>query len=414
MRYCSLGNIYHKFGVQTIVNAAGPVTRLSGALMSEEVSQAMKEASSYCVDIAELQARAGEIISEMTGAEGGYVSAGAAAGLLLATAACVAGLDPGKMNRLPDTSGMKDEVIISRSHRNFYDHAIRSVGVKLVEVGISDRFSGAGVRDTESWEIADAVTDRTAAIAYVNNTLVRPLLSEVIEIGRTYGIPVIVDAAGQLPPVSNLKRFISEGADLVCFSGGKAIGGPQGTGILCGRQDLISSVALQHLDQDVLFELWNPPSSLIHKDSLPGAPQHGIGRPCKVGKEQIVGLMVALKRFVQEGEGVRKDQWEMTVQSFYEAMRELPHVRTAVVGGPGRPVPLVRLDLEEGVLGKTAVELAQHLISGVPSVHLVTSHVYEGVLFFNPVCIRPGDVEVISRRMKELIEKWGNSKKRVG
>ena len=213
-----MSNIYEKIGVQPIINASGPTTRLSGGIMDPEVADAMREASQFCVDIAELQARASEIISEITGAEAGYVTSGAAAGLLLATAASVTGPDPGKMNRLPDTEGMKNEVIISRSQRNFYDHAIRSVGVKLVEVGIADRYSGAGVRDTEAWEIADAITERTAAVCYVANPHALPNLDEVVEVAHRYSVPVIVDAAGQLPPRSNLRDFISQGADLVAVS----------------------------------------------------------------------------------------------------------------------------------------------------------------------------------------------------
>src|SRR3954454_12182004 len=127
----------------------------------------MREASQYCVDIAELQARARAIIAEITGAEAGYVTSGAAAGLLLGTAACVTGLDPGKMNRLPNTAGMKDKVIVARRQRKFYDHAVRAAGVRLVEVGIADRFSGAGVRDCEAWELTDAITPQTAAILHV-------------------------------------------------------------------------------------------------------------------------------------------------------------------------------------------------------------------------------------------------------
>ena len=221
-------SIFEQLGVRTIVNAAGPVTRLSGARMDADVIDAMCEAAQVCVDIAELQAGAGQLIAEVTGAEAGYVTSGAAAGLVLATAACVTGMDPGKMNRLPDTSGMKNEVIIPRSHRNFYDHAVRSAGVSLIEVGISDRFSGAGVRDTEAWEIADAISDQTAAIVYVAQSFAQPPLPQVTAVAHKCGVPVIVDAAGQLPPAANLKRFIREGADAVCFSGGKTIGGPQG------------------------------------------------------------------------------------------------------------------------------------------------------------------------------------------
>ncbi len=207
-------NVYDSLGVRTIINAAGPATRLSGSIMPPQVADAMREASQHCVDIAELQGRASEIIAEITGAEAGYVTSGAAAGLLLGTAACVTGLDPDLMNRLPDTTGMKDEVIMARSHRNFYDHAVRSVGIRLVEVGISDRFSGAGVRDTEPWEIAAAITERTAAICYVAYAHTQPDLPQVVEVAHRAGVPVIVDAAGQLPPASNLQRFIKEGADL--------------------------------------------------------------------------------------------------------------------------------------------------------------------------------------------------------
>lgn len=395
--------VYDRLGVRTIINAAGPVTRLSGAIMAPEVGAAMGEASRFCVDIAELQARAGEVIAELTGAEAGYVTSGAAAGLLLATAACVTGPDPGKMNRLPDTAGMKDEVIMARSHRNFYDHAIRAVGVRLVEVGIADRFSGAGVRDAEAWEIADAVSERTAAIAYVAGAGVRPRLSEVVAAARSRGVPVIVDAAAQLPPAENLKRFVAEGADLVCFSGGKAIGGPQGTGILCGRKRLISAAALQHLDMDVLFELWQPPASLIDKEKLPGAPQHGLGRPCKVGKEQIVGLLTALRLFVAEGDAVRMSRWQARVEGLVQALGTLRHATAAAAMTPGRPVPAVRLAVDETGAGISAIELSRRLVAGDPPIHANPALAYEGILLFNPMCLREGDVEVIAGRVRDLL-----------
>lgn len=373
--------------VQPIVNAAGPVTRLSGALMHDEVVEAMAEAAKACYDIAELQAAAGRVIAEVTGAEAGYVTSGASAGLLLGVAACVTGLDPGAMNRLPDTRGMKNQVIMARSHRNFYDHAIRSVGIELLEVGISDRYSGAGVRDTEAWEIEAAITDRTAAIAYVMNRNARPPLAEVTAAAKKHGVPVIVDAAGQLPPASNLTRFIAEGADLVCFSGGKTIGGPQGSGILCGRRDLISSAALQHLDQDVLFELWDPPADLIDKSALPGAPQHGIGRPCKVGKEQIAGLIAALRRFVDTDEETRRRKWCDDVDAIADGLRALDGAEVTVSDGGAIPSVHVRLP------GVDGYDLTRRLNGHEPSVHVNASRVHEDVLVINPVCLRDGDVE---------------------
>lgn len=215
--------VYERLGVATIVNAKGPATRLSGALMPQEVADAMREASQHCADIAELQARAGAIIAETTGAEAGLVASGAAAGLLLGTAACITGLDPGRMNRLPDTTGMKNEIVMVRSQRNFYGHAVRGAGIRLVEVGLADRFSGTGVRDAEAWEIADAITERTAAVHYVATPWSLPTLPEVVRVAHAAGVPVLVDAAAQLPPAENLRRFIAEGADLVAFSGGNAI-----------------------------------------------------------------------------------------------------------------------------------------------------------------------------------------------
>lgn len=394
----NVATIYETLGVPIIINAAGPVTRLSGAVVSDEVARAMAEAAQYCVDIAELQAAAGALIAEVTGAEAGYVPSGAAAGLLLATAACVTGLDPGKMNRLPDTTGMKNEIIMPRSHRNFYDHAVRSTGVKLVEVGIADRFSGAGVRDTEAWEIADAITGQTAAIVYVAQAHARPPLAEVTAVAHKRGVPVIVDAAGQLPPASNLKRFIAEGADMVCFSGGKTIGGPQGSGILCGRKDLIAAAALQHLDLDVHYELWEPPASLIDKAALPGAPQHGIGRPCKAGKEQIVGLMVALRRFVAESDEIRQARWGALMANLVAVMRNLPGARAQV--DQRRAIPVLRLTLDAPERG---IEVVQKLMRGTPAVHVNTSGVYEGVLTFSPLCLKPEDIDLIARQVRTAL-----------
>lgn len=399
-----MSNIYEKIGVQPIINASGPTTRLSGGIMDPEVADAMREASQFCVDIAELQARASEIISEITGAEAGYVTSGAAAGLLLATAASVTGPDPGKMNRLPDTEGMKNEVIISRSQRNFYDHAIRSVGVKLVEVGIADRYSGAGVRDTEAWEIADAITERTAAVCYVANPHALPHLDEVVEVAHRYSVPVIVDAAGQLPPRSNLRDFISQGADLVAFSGGKAIGGPQSSGILCGRRDLIMCAALQHLDMDVLKRQWNPPKSLIDTSILPGAPHHGIGRPCKVGKEQIIGLLTALERFAGGQLEVRSALWRDRIDELVAAFGNIPGVEFTIdVYSRPSEIPMAVLKLDEAVLGKSALDILLELQQGNPPIQANPSRLSEGIVLFGPVCMKLGEPETVALRLRKIL-----------
>ena len=396
--------VYDRLGVPTVINAHTTATRLSGGIMRPEVADAMREATQWTVDMATLEGRASELIAGYTGAEAGYVTAGAAAALLLGTAACVTGLDPAKMNRLPDTRGMKNEVVVARSHRNFYDHAVRAAGVTLVEVGISDRYSGAGVRDTEAWEIAAAITDNTAAVLYVAGTDARPPLADVVAAAHAKGVPVLVDAAAQLPPAANLKRFIAEGADLVCYSGGKAIGGPQASGILCGKRDLVMAAALQHLDQDIYWEQWNPPASLFDKARIPGLPQHGIGRPAKVGKEAIVGLLTALELFVAEGDDARIARWTVLMENLVAGLAGVRHATVTLVRDRRRPsVPTVHLALDEEAAGMSALDLVRKLQDGQPSVHANPSRVHDGLVMFSPVALKPGDEAMIAERVRGVL-----------
>jgi len=385
-------SIYEQLGVQTMLNAKGPSTRVSGGLMAPEVTAAMAEAATHCVDMAELQAAASRVIAGATGAEAGIVTSGAAAGLLLGTAACVAGLDPGRMSRLPDTAGMKQEVIMVRSQRNFYDHAVRAAGVRIVEVGLPDRVAGAGVRDAEPWEIADAIGPGTAAIVYVAHTGARPALEEVVRVAHERGVPVLVDAAGQLPPASNLKTFLGAGADLVAFSGGKAIGGPQGSGILCGRRDLIMSAILQNLDLDIEWQQWTPPPSLIDKARLTGLPPHGIGRSCKVGKETVVGLMVGLRRFAAESDKTRHAVWQARIEKLAAELSGPVSIRPGVV-------PKLALTLKTG----SAMQLCIALQNGEPSIHVDPSEAANGTLIFDPACLKDSDVPALARRVNTLV-----------
>ncbi|MBI2717426.1 MAG: aminotransferase class V-fold PLP-dependent enzyme [Rhizobiales bacterium] len=392
-------NIYDRLGVRRIINAKGPATRLSGAIMRPEIAQAMAEASRACVDMAELQAAASKAIAKATGAEAGYVASGASASLLLATAACIAGLDPGRMSRLPDTRGMKNEVIMVRSQRNFYDHAIRAAGATIVEVGLPDRYAGAGVRDAEAWEIADAIGERTAAIFYVADSQSRPTLKEIARLAGARKVPVIVDAAAQLPPQSNLKRFIAEGADLVAFSGGKAIGGPQASGILCGRRDFVMSAALQHLDLDIHADMWEPPATLIDKRKLKGTPQHGIGRSCKAGKEEIVGLLVALELFIAEGDAARHARWLRLLQKIRDGVGT---AATLTIRGADdrQSVPVIEMQLDKRL---KATAIALKLQRGKPSIHLDPVLRDRNCLVINPMCLAPGDVAPLVAALKTIL-----------
>lgn len=395
-------NIYERLGVATIINAKGTSTRVSGGVMDDEVAEAMREATRHCVDMAQLQGRASEIIAGVTGAEAGYVTSGAAAGILLGTAACVTGLDPSRINRLPNTDGMPNQVIIIRSQRNQYDHAVRAAGVDLVEVGLADRYAGSGVRDAEAWEIADAVGERTACVFYVAQPQSRPSLPEVVEVAHAAGVPVLVDAAAQLPPVSNLRRFVAEGADLVAFSGGKAIHGPQGAGILCGRRDLIAAAALHNLDHDIFFEQWSPPATLIDKSKLRGLPHHGIGRACKVGKEQVVGLLVALERFDEARVEERIAHGEEVIDALEGAVDgRLPlSAVKRIRGGDGEPRLRIELDATAPM---DARELVKALQDGEPSIHADPSAVHEGAVIFVPTCLAVEDSGRIATRLAALL-----------
>lgn len=275
-----------------LINAAGPVTRLGGSPLAPHVLAAMAEAASACRPVEAWHAAASRRLAEITGAEAGLVTSGAAAAMMLATAAVIARLDFARMDRLPYLSE-PCEIVVPRSHRNGYDHALRAAGATLVECGLDERS-----RDPQSWELAAAIGPRTVALAYFDGFSSLPL-QVVVQAARLANLPVIVDAAASLPPRANLRRFIAAGADLVAFSGGKAIGGPQASGILCGRRELVASAALQMLDMDERPELWSPPPEWLRPEfAARGLPNHGIGRACKVGPEQVAGLLAALGRFV--------------------------------------------------------------------------------------------------------------------
>lgn len=385
-------NVYEHLGVQTLINARGEVTRLGGALMEQETVDAMSEAAKYSVRLDELQAAASRIISRITGAEAGYVTSGASAALTLATAACLAGLDIDRMNRLPDTSHIPNEVLMDYRHRQGYDHAIRVAGAKIINVGMpNSRVMADEIHTTKRWEFESAITERTVAIAYFYVPQINPLqevisLEEVIDLSHKYNIPVIVDAAEQVPPIENLRKFISMGATLVACSGGKGIRGPQNAGILCGPRDLIASVALQNMDMALTnFDTWDPPPSLIPKEKLRGIPQHGIGRGMKVSKEAIVGLLVALERMTEEKSINDIKQLYQRLEHIAERVRSVSGVETEItelVPG-GNPIFTVRLD--EATLAKSASEIAQRLRDGEPPVFVIDELASFGMLVISSI-----------------------------
>jgi D-glucosaminate-6-phosphate ammonia-lyase len=390
-------DIFKHFSIDRIINATGTVTRLGASPMHAEVIAAMGAAAQCSVDIAELQGRASEVIAKCTGAQAGIVTSGAAAGLLVGAAACMVGLDPVKMGKLPDTDGMRNEFIVPRNHRNSYDHAVRATGARLIEVGLPDRATACGVRDTEAWEIEGAIGDRTAGILYLARADSRPDLTEVVRVAHAANIPVLVDAAAELPPASNLRRFIEQGADLVVFSGGKGIGGPAASGILCGRRSLVGSALLQQLDLDYVYEGWQPPAQLIDKRDLRGVPRHGIGRPCKAGKEQIVGLLTALLRFTEEDDLARNKRLAIITDSLVHELRKVPRLEVRAIADSGHGGrPLVEVVIAPSASGLSALRVDARLRGATPSVHVDATSADTGVLMLVPTCLGVGDAVVIA------------------
>lgn len=381
------------WGVARRINAAGTLTRLGGSLMAPEVLDAMREAAGYSVDIAELQTAASERIAAVTGAQAGIVTSGASAALTLATAACLARWDVARMTALPDTGGMPNQVLMARTHRNSYDHAIRVAGARIVDIGHNDRGTGAGIRGLEAWEIDAAVNPQTVAFVFVANPSSIGALPMVIATVHAHGLPVIVDAAAQLPPRENLRRFIEAGADLVLFSGGKAIGGPQSSGILAGRRELVGSALVQMMDMDVHPQTWSA-SPLIDRAALRGIPHHGIGRGFKVGKEEIAGLLVALERFAQRDDAAHAARLHGRLVTIAAALSAAaPRLQARLEPEtPGTGVPTLALHVDGA-----AETLSRALQHGDPPVHLGEGRLDAGILTLNPQTVREDDDTTLVR-----------------
>ncbi len=385
-------DIYAKLGVKRRINAAGTLTRLGGALMHEEVLAAMAAAARASVDIAELQQAASGTISRLTGAQAGIVTSGAAAALTLAAAAAMTRWDVAKMAALPQAEGFANEILLPRTHYTGYAHALRAAGARLVDIGHNDRGTGAGVRGLEPWEIEAAITSRTAAFAFSANPANLADLPVVVEACKAKNIPVIVDAAAQLPPKSNLRRFFELGADLVAFSGGKAIGGPQASGILAGRRDLVGAALVQQLDMDVSPETWAPPD-LVDRKEMKGIPHHGLGRGFKAGKEEIVGLLVALERFATADDAAANSALEKRLERIAHQLDNILDKKILSARETGR-VPQLHLTVEN------ALGVSRRLQESEPPVHLSERFAAQGVLVVDPQVLRPEDDDALADALR--------------
>ena len=334
--------IYGALGVKRIITASGSTTAYGGSKIRPEILDAMNKAAGMMVNIDELNRAASRIIAAATGAEAGFVSSGAAGGLILQAAAVIAGSDPAKMSRLPDSSGMKNEIIIHKSHRFPYDQCYESVGAKFVEIGDGRR--------CQPWQLEAAFTENTAAVAYLFSPFItrRAIpFPQVCEIAHARGVPVIVDAASMTPPRSNLRRFTAEGADMVIYSGGKAVRGPQGTGILCGRADLIDAAFAN------------------------ASPHQFIGRGMKVAKEEIVGLLRAIQLFMNEDEDAEMARYRRMAQQVVDALAEAPGLRVTLEHDEHNYlIPHAVMRFTKEWRGPSRNEVYQAMIDGDPPVYL--------------------------------------------
>ncbi|TYT61667.1 aminotransferase class V-fold PLP-dependent enzyme [Natrialba swarupiae] len=393
--------IYDELGVPSVINAAGTKTRIGGSRIRSEAVAAMQRASRSFVRLSDLQAEASSRIADATGADAGYVTSGASAGLALACAAALAGRDVERMAQLPDTTGIPDEVVMARTHRIGYDHAFRAVGATIVDVGTNDRHLGTGATNVEPWEIEAAISEETAAIGYVQKPYTQPPLEVVTDVAADYDVPVIVDAAAELPPAENLSRFVDEGADLVVFSGGKAIRGPQTTGVVAGRAELIESIALQHLDMHAAADVWTPPSGLVDVDQLDGVPRQGIGRSMKVGKEELVGLIVALESFLEEDHDERRRVWRERADRIAADLSDVAGLETAVTTGDGVSVaPEVVVRVDSDAARSSATNLVRALRAETPRIFVGSDRLEEGIVTISPLCLEAGEIDYVLERIR--------------
>ncbi len=367
-------DIYQSIGVRPLVNCKGTFTIVSGSQTLPEVKKAMDEASRHYIHLDELMDAVGARLAELTGAPWGIVTAGCAAALTHATSACIAGADPEKMQRLPNLAGLKSEVIMPRSSRNVYDHAIRMLGVKIVEV------------DTKEQYVA-AINEKTAMTAILAGPSDK-FLEQIADVARDKGIPVLVDAAAEVLTIPN--AHLKRGATMVAYSGGKCIRGPQCAGLLLGPKDLLQAA-------------W-----------LNSAPHHAFGRSLKVGKEEIMGMLAAVEMWVKRDYDAEMRTWESWLSHISEKVSAIPTVRTQVQQpseGLSNRTATLRISWDAARVGITGDELEKYVYENEPRIVLGGSSGGmrggngESSISINPYMMMPGEDKVVAARLYEVLSK---------
>ncbi|HET6929471.1 MAG TPA: aminotransferase class V-fold PLP-dependent enzyme [Candidatus Acidoferrum sp.] len=358
------GNVYEELGVTTVINGQGTMTMLGGSLMRPEVESVMALAGRHFVNIPELEVAAGKRIAEMLKLPPDYsalVTCGAAAAMLSGLAGILTRDNPQFIRQLPDLTGMKSEVIIQKSHRNPFDHQLRATGIRLVEI-------------VDREDLRKAVNEKTAMMHFTNfaNSAGQIKVEEWAKLGKEYKIPTFIDAAADTPPVSHLWDYATMGYDLIAFSGGKAIRGPQCAGLLVGRKDLVSYALLN-----------NSP----HEDTL--------GRSQKVGKEEIVGMVKALECYLQENHEALEKEWRNRLELVSAEVSKVPGVTTKFyVPDIANHVPHMEIRWDKRI-SATPREINAALRKGKPAIVLSTGEEGE-VLSLNSFMLQPGEDKIIA------------------
>lgn len=368
----SANSFYARLGVRTFINARGTITTLGGSIMPPQVVQAMAEASRHFVSLEELLEKAGARIAQLTGAPAAHICSGAAGGMMLAGAACLTGVDEQAIERLPQVQGRPNEFIISLVDSHYYIHqGFELCGGRLVKVGNPQQVSIA--------DYAKAIGPHTAAVVFFLGSQPLEQLVELLPIARQHRVPLIVDAAAQLPPRSYLRELTGMGVDLAVFSGGKGLFGPQSTGLILGRPDLVKACALN------------------------GSPHSAIGRGMKVGKEEIAGLLTAVELFMSQDEQALIREWEERCRIIGQVADQIPGLRaeyTAPFANKFPPAsPVVHLHFSPAA-PRTAPQVLAALDQGDPSIQTGGG---DQVISFAPQTLQVGEAEIIADRLREIL-----------
>ncbi|MEX2264408.1 MAG: selenocysteine synthase [Bryobacteraceae bacterium] len=362
---------WKELGIKPFINAAGTYTTLTASLMHPEVVQAIEYASKQFVRLQEVHDAVGKKIASLVGSESAMVTAGAASALTLGTAACMTGTSQEFIRRLPDTAGMKTEVIIQKSHRYGYDHAVRNCGIKFIEVETRE-------------ELERAINERTVMMLFFNANENKGQIkaAEFAELGKKHRIPTMNDAAADVPPVENFSKYIKQGFDLVVFSGGKGIRGPQSCGLLLGREDLIAAARLN-----------GPPFS----DS--------IGRGMKVNKEELVGMMVAVELYVKRDHQAEWREWEKRIKIISDSAGSNKAVKMEThIPEIANAVPHLRITWDADELKITRAEVVKQLREGDPAIELSPGGPKNGIEVAVWM-LQPGEERIVAKRIREVLRK---------